>query len=434
MGTNHPATSNRQISAKRSWAYGIAAILIVVLWTAAYSRHAGLGICDEPGHWGIIEHFREGRAGWPDTLPHPPGYHYAVLAFTAGHPSPNGARAVTAAFAVLAIAAFAGAWRIWRREPAGPVLLSLVLLPILQPFTGMIYTDVPALAFVLSAWWAQLGGRRWLAGACLAAACFVRQTSIIWGTCFIMLELLRDPRPAGARGPLLSWLVGSAFRRCPGLLLVHMAVLGVVLWAGRLTPGTQHGNALHPNLANLYFAGALLFVLTAPVWFIQAAALWRDRAAGPRAINAGRLIRVAAIAAAATALLASCYRNPHVWNQELWWPDTPFTLLRNWPLVAADRWPFVRWLLSALVVLAVLGARRLLRSQPYRRELTVVAVFSTVLLGTNGLVEPRYFITPAVLGLFFLEISPRSRLILTVWFGLVSASVAPLIVHNLALW
>jgi hypothetical protein len=393
---------------------------------------AGVGLCDEPGHWGIIEHFRDGKPGWPDTLPHPPGYHYAVLALTGGHPSPNAARLVTCLFALGALAAFAGCWRHWHGRPAGAVLLLYALLPILQPFNGMIYTDVPALALVLAGGWAQLSGRRWTAGAFMAAACFIRQTSVIWAACFIVFELLRTPSSASdLRSRLVDW-VRTAFVRAPGLVAVHGAVAAVVLWAGRLTPGTNHGNAFSPNPATLYFGGALLFTLTLPLWFTHGPQLARTLL--PAIASRTRRIGAILLGLAALAGLALAYRNPHVWNQVLWWDDTSFTLVRNWPLVAADRWPVMRWGLAALVVAGIAGAWAAAQTQRFRRELLVVAAFSIALLASNALVEPRYFITTAVLVLLLTEISARATLVLSVWFALICAAMGPLIATKLALW
>jgi hypothetical protein len=398
---------------------------LTLLWAALYLRAAHLGICDEPGHWGNLEHFRDGRPGWPDSLPHPPGYYHAVLALTAWQPTPDRARAVTCAFALLALWAFNGARRRIHGDRPGAAVLLLALLPIFQPFTAMIYTDVPALALVLSAVWAQLAGRRWLAGALLAAACWIRQTSVIWGTLLLAIEAYRHwpgPAPLGARALALARVL---WRRAPGLILTHAAVAAVVVAAGRLTPGTRHGNALSPNLANLHFGAVLFCALTLPLWFTHGRRVFDTLRSRPGLLTSGL---------AAVAALAFAYANPHEWNRDLWWPDTSFTLLRNWPLVAADRWPLLRWAWSLLAMLGVAGAVVVLRGQAFRGELLLVALFSLILLSTNGLVEPRYFITPAVFWLLFAEFSLRGFVLLVGWFALICAVHAPFIMRTLSLW
>lgn len=401
-----------------------------VIWTSLYNRVAGLGLCDEPGHWGIIEHFRDGRPGWPDSLPHPPGYHYAVLALTGWHPTPNAARWVTLLFSLVAFLAFAATWRRFHGRRAGAALLLFALLPIVQPFCGMIYTDMPALALVLATFWAQSAGRPWLAGLCLAGACFIRQTSIIWGTCFIVVDWLQAGPVNGFGLHVFRELLRRTFTRAPGLVVVHVIVAAIILWAGRFTPGTQHGNALSANPATLHFGALLLLLLTLPLWFTHARHTWADIQSSPAKAR-GLAGGAAAIAFVGVALL---YCNPHVWNQELWWADTSFTLVRNWPLVAADRWPLLRWLYALVAVVGVAGAWVALRRQRFCRELLVVTAFSVVLLATNALVEPRYFITPAVLLLFFAEFSRRTFIWLTGWFVVLCLAHDPLIARHLLLW
>ncbi|MDP2137684.1 MAG: hypothetical protein Q8J74_07500 [Candidatus Didemnitutus sp.] len=411
----------------------VAAFAVTLLWFVVYAPLAGGGICDEPGHWGVIERLLADWRDWPDSLPHPPGYHYVVIWLSAGSPTPMSARAVTSLFALLGLVCFAAAWQLQHQRPPGPAVLLFALLPILQPFTAMIYTDVPALALLLAAWWAQLGRRAWLAGLLLAAACSVRQTSVIWGTFFLVHEAgrawpahgtWRERCAATARG---VWLNGW------GILLVLALVAGVVLVTGRLTPGTEHGNALAANPANLYFGAVLVFFLGLPLWLRAGPDFFRGLAVSARTRPAASGLGLIAVSGVVIALSLG-YRNPHVWNRELWWPDTSFTLLRNWPLVAADRIVGLRWVYSILVVLMAAGLVAVAREQRFRRELALTALFGSVLLATNGLVEPRYFITPVVFWLFFHEFDRRSLQLLTGWFAVICAVHAPFIARTLSLW
>ena len=332
------------------------------------------------------------------------------------------------------LAAFGAAWRAYHREPAGPGVLLLALLPILQPYTAMIYTDAPALALVCAAWWAHLSRRGWLAALFLAGACFIRQTSIIWGSFFLAREMLPAwSAAAGSVADKAKAALLAAWAHGRGVILLHALVASVILYAGRLTPGTQHGNALQPTPANLHFGAVLVFLLGLPLWLRAApdaaAALARAARAHPARTGALLLAGLAPVAG-----LALTVRNPHVWNRDLWWPDATFTLLRNWPLVYADRWPALRWLSSLLVVLMAAG---LVRAALVRRaggELALVALFSVVLLATNGLVEPRYFITPIVFWLFHTGCSRGPWLILAGWWALLCAVHAPFVIRILSLW
>jgi len=408
---------------------------VTTLWFFLYAPSAGAGLCDEPGHLAVLQHFYAKRPGWPDTLPHPPGYHWLVLWLTPGEPTRLGSRLVTFGCALLMLGCYGAAWRRFHAQPAGPAVLLLALLPILQPFTAMVYTDVPALAFLLAAWWTQLARRPWLAALLLAAACFIRQTSIIWGSFLIAFEMWRTWRqsPVDSLGRRFSSALHLAWPQIQWLALLHAVVAGVVLHAGRLTPGTQHGNAVDPNLATLHFGGLLLALLGLPLWL---RALPGELAAAARAFREKpALVLMCALAAVgAVAGLALFYGNPHIWNRDLWWPDTSFTLLRNWPLVYADRFPLLRLAWSMVAVVTAVGLWRSLSRQESRIELSLVAGFSVVLLALNGLVEPRYFITPVVFWLFFLRLEFSVWRTLAVWWALLCAAHAPFIIRLASLW
>jgi hypothetical protein len=177
-----------------------------------------------------------------------------------------------------------------------------------------------------------------------------------------------------------------------------------------------------------HFGAVLFLALSLPLWIRLVPAAFRFVTARP-----GAPLRLA-LAGGAVAALALTYRNAHVWNRELWWPDTPFTLLRNWPLVAADRWWPLPWFYALVAVVAALGLAGAWHGQPRRRELAVVAFFSAVLLATNGLVEPRYFITPAVLALLLVRLPRAASVRLGVWFALLAGAHAPFILRGVSLW
>ena len=175
----------------------IAAYALTILWGALYAGFAHGALCDEPGHLGVLTHFAEHKLGWPDHLTTPPGYHLVALALGGGQPSLTAARLTSTLFALVGLTAFAGAWRRLHAQPAGPATLLFALLPIFQPFTGLAYNDVPALALLLCAFWAQLADRLPTATLAVVLACLVRQTNLIWIPFLIFWEIQRAPRPAG---------------------------------------------------------------------------------------------------------------------------------------------------------------------------------------------------------------------------------------------
>jgi hypothetical protein len=389
---------------------------------------------------GIIYHLHEGKSGYPDTMPMLPGYHFLVLGLSFGHPTLTMARLVTLVTALLALFAFAAAWRRFHGEPPGPATLLLALLPVMQPFTAMAYSDVPALAWVLCMWWAQLAGHRKSAALLFVVACFFRQTNFVWGV-FILLweasQVLWPTTDDGRARPPGSALWHAALNRVwvrgRWLLLAIAAAGGLAVVAGRLTVGDQHGNQLRPNIATLHFAGVLFAVLGLPLWIAAAGPAWqRLGQAGRR--HPVRTSLAAVLAVGATVLLAITFANPHVWNRALFWPDCTFTLLRNWPLVWIDTHPWLRWLSGANLVLVALALIAGFARQPQR-----VALWLSLLLGSgpamvNFLVEPRYFIPPLVFLLFFLRLDWPSFRRLAGWFGLLCLVQAPWVAAGLALW
>lgn len=405
----------------------IGAFLVTVVWGVIYAVFSARGLCDEPAHLSYLWHFWRKQPGWPETMPHPPGYHFVVLALTPGAPSYAGARAVTGAFALLALLAFAAAWRRVhaRSDGVGAATLSMALLPILQPFTGMAYTDVPALSLLLCAWWAQVAERRAAAAALLAAACLVRQTSLLWSGFFIGWDLLQ----AWRRGERGLHLAAGVARRGIWLVGLQLVAAATIIRAGRFAPGTQHGNALQPNIANLHLAAVLIALLIAPLWLSAVARAWKEICAHPRRSGV-----IAATGLGVAAVLAVTYSNPHMWNQDLWWPEVSFTLLRNWPLVMLDRIPPLRVVSGLLIVATAFAGWRWLRREPRGIELAAVCLTGAVLLATNSLVEPRYLIPPAAFALLLMAPDETRVRHLCVWFAILCAAHAPFIVLGKSLW
>ena len=123
-----------------------AALALTLAWGLTYLFFAHGDLCDESGHLGVMYHFAEKKPGWPDQLTTLPGYQLLTVWLSGGHPSYTWARAVSLGFALLGVAAFAGAWKKLHGRPATTAVLLFALLPIAQPYGGMAYNDVPALA------------------------------------------------------------------------------------------------------------------------------------------------------------------------------------------------------------------------------------------------------------------------------------------------
>ena len=354
-----------------------------------------------------------------------PGYHFVVVTLMTLVPAlsvETATRSVTLVITLLGLASFALAWRRLHGDHAGRSTLLLALLPLAQPFTAMAYTDWPALAFVFAAWWAQLTGRRALAAVVLAGAVAIRQTNLIWAGFFIAWEFVRTDE---TRATLLA--------RVRWILLLLLAAVIAIAFAGRLTLGSQHGNAFRFNIATVHFAGVLVLLLGLPVWMAHAGPIftrWREAAR----VQPGKTLAWGVAALVAVALAAATFANPHTWNRELFWAGNTFTLLRNWPLVLIDAHPWLRVASALNVVLMAAAIFAVIQAQRHRRALWLVVTLGAVPVATNSLVEPRYYIPLAGMLLCFLEIRSADYRRLVLWWALLTAVHAPFVARALSLW
>ena len=422
----------RPARAAREWRIGltdracyIITAVIVIGWGLIYHYALAGGLVDEPGHVAAIHHFAQQNPGWPESMPMLPGYHFMVVTLGKLWPTLSllaGARLVTVVTTLLGLAAFALIWQKLHAEPAGRATLLFALLPLTQPFTGMAYSDMAALSFVLVAFWAQLSGRGALAAVILVGAIGIRQTNLIWVGFFVVWEYFRTDAPRQTLLQRTRWL----------LLIVALAV-AVIIAVGRLTLGAQHGNNLAFNPASVHFAAMLLLGLGLPVWLLHLPAWFgAGRAAGQA--QPARAVAALALGVAAVAALTFTYRNPHLWNREVFWEGCSFTLLRNWPLIWADLNPAVRVASSLNVVLMAVALAKFLANQPQRLALFLTLAVGAVPVLTNGLVEPRYMIPAAGFLLCFIKFTALEWRCLAGWWALLTAIHAPLVAQGLSLW
>jgi hypothetical protein len=410
----------------------VAAFALTIGWFFAYDHFRPDYLVDESGHLGAIYHFLEGKSGWPEQMTMLPGYHYIVVALWKLHPPLQLltlARLVSLLFALGGLAAFAFArHRLHRHATPGPgadpgrATLLLALLPILQPFTGMAYTDAPALACILAAFAAQLTHHRVLAAVGFAIAAVVRQTNLIWAVFVLPFEWCR---PGMLRRDFL--------RRAAAILVVLALAALTIAMTGRFTVGTQTGTEVRPNVATLHVAALLVLLLGLPVWLAHLpATLRRGRRAA--ATDPWRALLVIGAALVAVLILTRTFANPHPWNRDLTWPGNTFTLLRNWPLVGLEQFPALRIASAVNIVLMAIALLLTLAAQPRRRELAFTLLFGALLPMANNLVEPRYFIPGAAFCLLFLELAAADTRRLLVWWGLLCAVHAPFVARGLSLW
>lgn len=417
-----------------------AAGAIVVAWSAIYQVFTFGPLADEDWHVGVARHYAERRSGWPEGLTTPPGYHLFVNLFAGGAPNYTAARLTSTLFALVALAAFVAVRRRLHATPPGPATLLLALLPFLLPFTALAYNDVAALALLLCAWWLQLSERFLFSAAFLILACLVRQTNILWAGFFVGWEILRALPAASEPSPPLWRRIFAALPRVAPRCVWHVAAIvacaAVIVWAGRLMPSYHNpGHWPRPNLATLHFGALLLLLLGLPVWLLQGRATIRQLAVQARA-HPARFFLLTGFAALAIAVLAVTFENPHLHNRIHYGRAgmLRYAYLRNWPLVWIEARPWLRAVSGAVVLGIGLALVRIFRAQAYTRALTLVVACGAVLLGSNFLVEPRYYLTPAVMLLTLLELDPRTSAWLAGWFALLNVAYAPFILGGYSLW
>ncbi|MBC7368984.1 MAG: hypothetical protein H7343_19600, partial [Undibacterium sp.] len=207
----------------------------------------------------------------------------------------------------------------------------------------------------------------------------------------------------------------------------------IILFAGRFTPGTVNSNDLRPNPAAFTFAALLLVGLGFPVWLahLRPALTCFATAARRRPAYAAVWLTTAAVIVATIALACT---NPHGWNRDLWWDGVRFTLLRNWPLIYIDHLPALRVVAGCTVVFAALAVAHLCRAQRHGRALALTLPFGVALLGSNYLVDPRYYLAPAAFLLLFLAPARRDFFLLAAWWAFIALAHDPFILAGYSLW
>jgi len=341
---------------------------------------------DEVYHYAQIRLFRTGDFRVLDTyLTTIPGYHAAVAALLklTGLDSLGAARAINAAFGLVALATFhALRRRLWPGTESLATAQFLVL-PILAPYFFLVYTDVFALALILGTVAATLARRHLLSALLLTGVVFVRQNDVVWAA---FAGLLAAWPPLRERG-VAQWksIVPIAL---PYALPVA-AFLAFWAWNGSIS--LSHGQAaLHPeltlHLGNPCFALLLVGVLMP----LHVLAGLRDFAGWLRARPWLIVIPLVVFA-----LYWFGFHADNPYNGAL-----PDFLPRNAFLLALDREPWLRAAAGIVMVLAACGLASTRLRPTAAMWLYPVATF---FLAASWLIEQRYVLVPFALWLAFRE-------------------------------
>lgn len=393
------------------------AAMLLILWYAAYNLLLKAKFGDENANQNSITGIFVGDWQPTQVMAVIPGYHW-VMAQLSGlfGPSLLWTRTLTFLVSLGALWIYYDLARRWKPDQAGHAVIALALMPIIFPYSAAAYTDGPSTALVLAGLWALTLRRYWWAALLVLAACYVRQSNLVWLGLFPAIaawHLWQEMRagPVESRLALWPFLLRVLLPRLyPFPLAVLFFVGSFVVISDSLLWGQVPANRPRPNLGNLFAFVFYAMLFWAPVW------LPRARADGA-AMGAWVLRRPLAGAAAAAALLLAGlglfygYDNFHPWNQ-------PFQFLTNIPLVLMQDSAVLR-LLGILVMLwGVLAFGRIWWEQAHRVELALVMAFFGVFLLPHALVDPRYYMVPlALINLFWVYPQARERALLWWWGG-----------------
>lgn len=344
---------------------------------------------DELYHFAQIQLFLRGEFRFLDHyLTTIPGYHAAVAALLrlSGQDSLGAARAVNAAFGIVAAAGFLRLRRRWWPGSETLATAQMIALPILAPLFFLVYTDVLALALVLWALVAMFAGRhRWSAAALLAVV-LVRQNDVVWAAFVALMAVWPELRVHG-RATRVRHVVHAWPYSIPIFVFLGF-------WACNGTISLSHEQAqLHPltlHLGNIFF-GLLLLGILLPLQVFAGLGEFFNQ------------VRQRPWLAFLPVIVMAAY----------WWgfqADNPYNsalpqfLPRNGLLARIDHDPLWRAGAGAIMMLAACGLATT-RLRP--RDAWWLYPVSALFLAASWLIEQRYLLVPLVLWLAFRE--QRSR-------------------------
>lgn len=340
---------------------------------------------DEQIHFDQIQRMASGPAPLNEGLTTLPGFHaiVAAVSWLAGGPSELVARWVVFGLSLATLLTFYALLRAVRPADAGTRLLQFTFIPFLFPQFFLIYTDVPAMLFVLLMLTAVARGSYRAAGLFGLASCLIRQNDIVWVVFALAWSYLRDN---GWR-----WIgVRDALDRYWTFIVTGMAfVLFVLINGGQVALGDAKAHPLGSfHLANVFFLLFLAAFLFLPLW-------WSARRDWMALLRQGRTWLALPVL---FAIYWLGFVNTHPYNL-----DGYDYYLRNALLAALTNTPTTKLLSFIPVAFSVLA----LAATPLQRAWWLLYPFTVLILLPEWLVEQRYYLIP--LALFLAAREPASR-------------------------
>ena len=398
------------------------------LWYLLFAILHPQPLVDESAHQAVISGMYHGQADTSE-LPMLPVYHWLIATLSAvTGPSLNLSRFFTVAISALAMPLCASIrWPSGVPAQRSPLLVAF--LPILFPYTSMVYTDGVGLVLVVAAVWVYAERRHVLSAVFGLGACLIRQSSIVWVGFIVACGIVRAWEQRPADGP-------DGHRRAPIdireliPLSTHVVALGVIgfilLTRGSLLASPVAMNRPQPNISNYYTFAFLALLLWLPLWIgrVRGELTTLLHALRTRPMAAG--LTTLALAGLGGVLVAT-YSNWHPWGQYR-------NYLGNLPLIAMQRSIVMRVVGVLCAFAAVWLVARFWSGQPNRRYLWLLAACMAAFLSFHAAVDPRYFIVFFVLADLLVAYTPVQERVLAAWYAGLGVGVAALFVSDIAVW
>lgn len=375
-------------------------ICFLALLTKLISDHVPTAFMDEIFHIPQAQkYFRGNWREWDPMITTPPGLYVASVAILKALKLPGNVfylRLVNAGFG-LGILQVSRA--ICAEDPFGDERAMLIaLLPNLFIFYGLFYTDAGSVFLVLLAHWALKRKRRFLFLVASAASLGFRQTNIIWTALFCVADFICDKVDGDLR---ILWQRKREFTKEFGVALLLLSVFGFAVYSngGSIVLGDKGSHVSSIHLAQFVYCTTFIFSLTVPLCIGQLSKAVRSSSN----LLCLLLFTLACFASVRYGTIVHRYLvadNRH-WTNFIW---------RR--ILSKEQLRF------ALVPLHSLGLFLIaLALQQHRGLLWTLGYFCTcgMVLIPSPLIEPRYFILPAVFFLLNVPISSRKMVLVQIF-------------------
>lgn len=335
---------------------------------------------DEGAHLRLIKMLHSDTHASLGNITNVPGFHHAVAAVTRSlepvfhfgeYPKRSTVRIIVyILFGPAFIMSLFGLSRALRASTFAT--MSALTFPTIFPFIYLVYTDIPALTFIVAAIWAHLSHRNHLAAWLIAIAFLMRQDAIIWLVPLFLLSCVPILRELDWKRPDIA-ILRRLLNENASYIFVGILFVVFLIVNGGVAVGDK---SAHPSsyigLGNFYY-----FLMASAVLF---APLLIGRISHVRSLLYRRWHIIIPALFFGWFLFVSTYATNHPYNGDpRFLHNLPVLFLRT----GAEAF-FLGYLISAYAVLAFLTVRPI----PYRY--LVFAGTAVLAMLPHWMLEPRY--------------------------------------------